>query len=254
MSRTRHTPGPQVRASSVTVATRWTYAPPPSDWAQLVFTSRGAITVAATGGAWVAPQGQAVWIPVDMPHTIEVGPGAALRRLHLRSSLRPKLPRRCRIVSVSPLLRELLRRALQLQTLDRRVHAQAHLIDVLLDELLLVHGTPLDLPMPSDSRALQAARILRDTPERRHSLASIARTSGASTRTLERLFRKETGISFAAWRQRARCLRAVQLLAERESVTATAIAVGYDSTSAFVAAFRRVLGVTPGKYFASSGG
>jgi AraC-like DNA-binding protein len=188
-----------------------------------------------------------------MPHTIEVGPGAALRRLHLRPALRPRLPRRCRIVSVSPLLRELLRRALQLQTLDRRVHAQAHLIEVLLDELLVVQGTPLDLPMPSDARAVEAARILRATPERRHSLASIARASGASTRTLERLFRKETGISFATWRQRARCLRAVQLLAERESVTATAIAVGYDSTSAFVAAFRRVLGVTPGKYFAAAG-
>jgi AraC-like DNA-binding protein len=63
------------------------------------------------------------------------------------------------------------------------------------------------------------------------------------------LFRAETGLSFGAWRQRARLLSALQLLAENESVTQTAIAVGYASTSAFVAAFRRALGNTPGQYF-----
>ncbi|PYQ60799.1 MAG: AraC family transcriptional regulator, partial [Acidobacteria bacterium] len=82
-----------------------------------------------------------------------------------------------------------------------------------------------------------------------HTLAEVARASAASERTLERLFRAETGLPFGVWRQRARLLRALQLLAEGGAVAEVANAIGYESTSAFVAAFRRALGTTPGRYF-----
>jgi len=122
-------------------------------------------------------------------------------------------------------------------------------MEILFDELSVLPASPIDLPMPRDARALRAALSVRATPGSGHALADAARGAGASARTLERLFRDETGFSFGAWRQRARLLRALQLLAENESVTQAAIAVGYASTSAFVAAFRRELGVTPGRYF-----
>jgi AraC-like DNA-binding protein len=108
---------------------------------------------------------------------------------------------------------------------------------------------PIDLPMPRDARALRATKHVRDTLEAAHTLAGVAKQAGASGRTLERLFRAETGLSFGAWRHRARLLRALQLLADDVTVTQTAIAVGYESTSAFVAAFRRTIGTTPGRYF-----
>jgi AraC-like DNA-binding protein len=102
---------------------------------------------------------------------------------------------------------------------------------------------------PATARASNAARHVRDTLGDAHTLAGVAKHAGASARTLERLFRSETGLSFGAWRQRARLIRSLQLLADGESVTRTAIAVGYESTSAFVAAFRRTIGTTPGQYF-----
>jgi AraC-like DNA-binding protein len=122
-------------------------------------------------------------------------------------------------------------------------------MEILLDELSVLPVAPIDLPMPRDPRALRAARLVRSRPEARLTLAEASRESGASGRTLERLFRNETGLAFGTWRQRARLLRALQLLAESENVTSTAIAVGYESTSAFVAAFRRAIGTTPGQYF-----
>jgi AraC-like DNA-binding protein len=154
-------------------------------------------------------------------------------------------------VNISPLLRELLRRALKLQTLDRTVRAQKNLMELMLDELAALSVASVDLPMPRDPRALRAALSVRESPDARHSLADAARHAGASTRTLERLFRAETGLPYGMWRQRARFLRALQLLAEHENVTTTALAVGYESTSAFVAAFRRAIGITPGQYFKS---
>ena len=238
-----------MRATSVTVSTRWTYQVSASDWGQLHFTPRGALTVSTAGGVWVVPPHQAVWVPAGNKHQIETGAGAACRTLYVRSSLSRRLPTSCCAVHVSPLLRELLLRAIRWQALDRAKPAQRNLMAVLLDELAILPVAPVDLPMPRDARAIRAAQAVRDAPGGRHTLASAARESGASERTLERLFRGETGLGFGTWRQRARMLHGLRLLADRTSVTQTAIAVGYESTSAFVAAFRRATGTTPGQYF-----
>ena len=103
--------------------------------------------------------------------------------------------------------------------------------------------------MPRDARAVRVATQIRDAPDARHTLGDVAHDAGASARTIERIFRHETGLSFGTWRQRARLARALQLLADDATVTQAAMAVGYDSVSAFVAAFRRSVGTTPGKYF-----
>ena len=80
-------------------------------------------------------------------------------------------------------------------------------------------------------------------------LDALAKGAGAGVRTLERLFVKETGMTFRRWRQRARLLAALHRLAAGEPVTSTALSVGFRSTSAFIAMFRRSLGTTPGNYF-----
>lgn len=75
--------------------------------------------------------------------------------------------------------------------------------------------------------------------------------AGGSKRTLERLFGDETGLSLGRWRQRMRLIESLRLLAEGLSVTRVALEVGYRSPSAYVSAFRRELGTTPGRYFAN---
>jgi len=234
---------------SVAWASAYTWRDRESDWGQLLFASRGMLTVHTDTGLWVVPVHQAVWVPVQVRHSVEVAGGVAMRSLYLDASLCGRLPGTCRVVEISPLLREILRRALRLGTLDRRKTEERHLLDVLLDELTVLPLTPLDLPMPRDPRAARAAALMRAEPAAPHTLAEVARAAAASPRTLERLFRSETGLPFGVWRQRARLLRALQRLAEGDTVAGAAGAVGYESTSAFVAAFRRALGTTPGRYF-----
>lgn len=240
---------PQVRTLSVAWAVAYTWRDRTSDWGQILFASRGMLTVHTDTGLWVVPVHQAVWVPAGVRHSVEVAGGVAMRSLYLHTSLRVGLPGGCRVVEISPLLREILRRTLRLKTLDRRITVERHLLDVLLDELTIVPVVPLDLSMPRDVRGARAAALIRAQPAARHTLAEVARASAASARTLERVFRSETGLPFGVWRQRARLLRALQLLAEGDTVAEVASAVGYESTSAFVAAFRRALGTTPGRYF-----
>jgi AraC-like DNA-binding protein len=119
----------------------------------------------------------------------------------------------------------------------------------MLDQLRVLPALPLELPMPRDPRALRVATHIRDNPGDRATLAALAKAAGASLRTLERMFLAETRMTLGRWGRQARLLLGVRMLAGGESVTATALEVGYDSTSAFIEAFTSVLGTTPGRYY-----
>ena len=119
-------------------------------------------------------------------------------------------------------------------------------MSVLLDEIEAAAVEPLLPPLPADARALTAAqRILRD-PAEGATAPIVARQCGLGVRTLERLFRAETGLPFGLWRQKARLLESVRLLAEGRSVTDAALESGYSSVSAYIAAFKQTFGCTPG--------
>jgi AraC-like DNA-binding protein len=106
----------------------------------------------------------------------------------------------------------------------------------------------LQVPMPSDDRALAVARIVLDDPANKETFAALARRAAAGERTLARIFVQETGMTFARWRTAARFVRAVRDLAGGTPIGDVAGDVGYESTSAFISAFKRTFGITPGRY------
>ena len=224
-------------------------APHAHEWHQLLFASSGAMTVSGGHSSWMVPPSKAVFLPGGCAHSVRMWGTVNMRSLAFPPTLQnPALAHtECRVISVTPLLRELILRVIDLAALDIRVPAQARLLDVLLDELAQAPVHPLALPMPADARALAAARLVLAAPSGAAAIEEVARRSGASRRTLERLFRKETGISFGLWVQKARLLDSIRVLAEGNSVTEAALESGYSSLSAFIAAFRRTFGYTPGK-------
>jgi len=243
---------PDVRIRSLAITYSSGYAMPAHrhDWDQLIYASRGVMSVHTATGAWVVPTQRAVWVPAEVEHRIEMSGEVALRTLYLAPGLARAVPQVCSVVNVSPLLRELILHAVELGPLDIDLPEHAHLIGVILDQLAALPAVPLRVPVPSDPRAKRAADWLRAHPAESASLERIARRVGASKRTLERLFLHETGMSLGAWRQQLRLLQALPLLAAGEPVTSVALSVGYESTSAFIARFRQVLGTTPGRYYA----
>jgi len=170
----------------------------------------------------------------------------------LRARMVQNLPRTCCVVNVSSLLRELILHACKSPQMSRRSKTHAHLIDILVDQLETVQAIPLQLPAPSDPRAVRVAETLqRDLGESR-SLAAACKQAGASKRTIERLFQEETRLSLGEWRQQLRLLRSLQLLAAGEKITHAALEAGYSTPSAFIAMFRKTLGTTPRRYFSQS--
>lgn len=221
---------------------------------QLVFASCGVMTVRTAKGAWVVPANRAVWIPEKTPHSIGMSGKVAMRTLYLRPGLAASLPRECRVINVPALLKELVLHACACGSLGRRVLWQSHLIDVILDQLRVIEVAPLQLPNPDDPRALRVASVLLTNPSDRRPLAQISRNSGASGRTVERLFLESTGMTFGRWRQLLRLMHAMRLLAGGAKVTYVALEAGYNTPSAFIAAFRKLLDTTPTRYFQDSSG
>ena len=218
---------------------------------QLIFAASGVMTVTAEGGRWVVPPERAVWVPPRAPHEIRMTGAVRMRTLYLTGDATAGLPDACAVVQVGPLLRELVLRAVAFARPYAARSREARLVAVLLDELVAARTAPLHLPMPRDPRVRAVTERLAADPADKRALAAWARIGGASTRTLARLFRRETGLGFAQWRQQARLLRALERLAAGEPVTTVAIDLGYDSPSAFIAMFRARLGATPGRYFAA---
>ena len=211
---------------------------------QLLFAASGAMTVTGDRTTWMIPPGRAVLIPAGVLHSIRMWGDVAMRSLYFPATA--FAIDACRVISVSPLLRELILRVAELAALDSRDESDARLMGVLTDELAIAHVEPLLLPLPSDARALAAASDVLANPGAEATTDDVARRSGLSTRTLERLFRSETGMTFGLWRQKARLLESVRVLAEGKSVTDAALEAGYSSVSAYIAAFKQTFGCTPG--------
>lgn len=205
-------------------------------------------------GAWVVPAHRAVWIPAKTAHTIAMSGIVAMRTLYLKPRLAESLPRTCCVVNIPALLKELILHACKSGSLGRRVASQSHLVDVILDQLRSINVAPLQLTLPGDPRALRMANLLLNDPSDPRPLAQIARVSGASGRTIERLFVDETGMTFGKWRQQLRLMHAMRLLGGGAKVTHAALDAGYSTPSAFIAAFRKALGSTPARYFRDPSG
>ena len=183
-------------------------------------------------GEWVVPPNRAVWVPAGVEHSIEMTGTVLVQTIYLAAGVSVELPERCCAVNVAPLLRELIIHIIALGTLDRSVPVKARLIAFLIDQLSALPTIPLQLPLPSDERAKRAVAWMRAHPDDSGALKQMAKRVSASVRTLERLFQKETGMTFGKWRQQLRLLHALRLLAAGRPVTAVGLEVGYDSPSA----------------------
>ena len=220
---------------------------------QLLFASEGAMTVETAEAIWIVPPLRAVWIPAKTRHGVAMSGRVSMRTLYFSPKLRRTLPRRCLVINISSLLRELILRACQFSKLRKRVSAERHVIELVLDQLRLVESVPFQIPRPRDARARKLADRLRSDPGEQRSLAALASDCGASTRTMQRLFTEETGMPYSRWRQRARLIFAIASLAAGNSVTNVALEAGYSTTSAFISMFRKELGTTPTRYSATGG-
>lgn len=223
----------------------------PEHWhreGQFVYAASGTTRVSTGTESWILPPQRAVWLPPGTVHITEALNTVAFRTIYIEADFDQGLPKNCCVLNVTPLLRELV---LQVVSFGKNYHqhgADGRLVRVLIDQIKAAQIAPLGLPLPLDRRARYVADALLSDPSDNRPLRNWTGYTGASERTLARLFEKETGMTFGKWRQQMRLMAAIASLGAGKPVTTLAQDLGYASASAFITMFRHALGTTPGQY------
>jgi AraC-like DNA-binding protein len=253
-----------VRVRARTIAADTHFEPHRHAWAQLAWCASGVLQVSAAASAtatdevtYIVPPSRAVWIAPGALHSVHVVEQAELGTLYIDASAAPPGFDSCRVIVVSPLLRELV------HALDAPAGAalprerEARLAALVHDEIARADTQALGVPLPpvqgGDKRLRALCEAVLRAPGERATLADWAGDVGASERTLARLFRDQLGTSFQQWRQQAILAHALPLLARGMPVSHVAAASGYASDSAFTAMFKAAMGQPPRAFLGGRG-
>jgi AraC-like DNA-binding protein len=211
---------------------------------QLLSVERGALEVRTATDRWAVPPRTGVWLAAGLDHELNAIDDARVSFVYLRpDAANGWTAPPTGVVAIRPMLREIVAVLSDAGGVSgtRRDHLEA----VLRDELMHLQSEALLVPMPTDASARAIADVLLAAPSDDRSLQQLSKAAGASTRTVQRRFRAETGLSFQAWRRRARVQSAMACLADGSNVTTTAHECGFSSVSAFINAFRSEVGTSP---------
>lgn len=221
---------------------------------QFVYVASGGVTVYAPNKSWLVPENHAFWVPAGIPHEMDMRGQVTILNTYVSpiAAQRLALPAYCKVLNISYFLRSLLLEAADVPRLYKLDQREGRVMALLLDEIAAMPELPLHVPLPKESRLAQACREFIECPRTDVSIDEMAAMAGVSRRTLTRLFRQETGLSFAAWKQQACLLAAMTRMRHGEPITRVAMDLGYGSPSTFTVAFRRVLGEVPSRYLGSA--
>jgi len=216
---------------------------------QLVYGASGTMMVETKRGRWIVPADSAAWIPGGVEHNLRMVSAVTTVTLWVEPTVDLGLPDNCQVVEISALMRSLLTAAIEVEPEYEAGGRDGHLMALLLHELKRLPTLQLCLHFPRHEKLAERCRDFMQQPKPHDTIESWSAALNMSRRTFTRLFKKETGLSFALWRQQASLFAALPRLAAGESITSVAFELGYESPAAFTTMFKRLQGVPPSRYF-----
>jgi AraC-like DNA-binding protein len=220
---------------------------------QLLYAARGVVVVSTAQGAWVAPPERAIWTPAGCRHSVRMIGATSTRSVLIDADAIGSLGPVNKVIAVAPLLRDLLVAACDVAPEYESDSRDGLVMALLLAELARAPVVPLAVPFPKSEELARKCHDFIDRPRPRDTIDAWCNELGMGRRAFTRAFRRETGLSFGAWRQQACLLVALPRLAAGARVTTVALDLGYDSPAAFTTMFRRLIGTTPSLYRAKAG-
>jgi AraC-like DNA-binding protein/quercetin dioxygenase-like cupin family protein len=216
--------------------------------ARLIHAVEGTLDVICDGRNWTLPPHRALWVPAGVEHEMTTRAPARMRSLDFVSGLTRGMPRAPFAINVGYMLKALIHRAVETGLQPRGDPHQVSLLRAIPREIELSQRSGIAIPFPADRRLVKICRRLLKGEGLRRPLADWAGEAGGSGRTLERLFKAETGLTFVQWRQHAMMQMAIGELVSGAPIAAICERLEIQSTSAFHKLFRRTFGMTPMQY------
>jgi AraC-like DNA-binding protein len=193
-------------------------------------------------GTWLVPRGHALWMPAGLDHDVSMHGEVSMRTAYVRAAEAARLSSECRVLKVCALLEgALIALADEVRRATRTERAN-HLIWLVLDEINRAPSAAFVLPLPKDARLSRLARTLIADPGSAKTIDQWCDIVGVSRRTMTRLFRSQTGVSFGDWRRRLRLLSAAARVSGGEALPKVVAGLGYRNAAAFRTMARRHFG------------
>ncbi|MBA6116267.1 helix-turn-helix transcriptional regulator [Pseudomonas putida] len=227
----------------------WYIAPHSHAKHQLIYAIKGLMIVASQSERWTVPTSRGIWMPCGQEHAIRCVGDVKMRSVFVRPDAAAGLPLQSKAISISPLLSELIKASVHFTGPFADDSREARIMRLILDEISVLPTLPLKLLQPRDQRLLTICSALQQRPDDPSTVADWGQYLGVDEKTIQRLFRKETGMTFGQWRQQARLMQALERIALGERIIDVAGTLGYDSPSAFASMFKRQFGTTPSQFF-----
>ena len=218
----------------------------------LLYALDGSMRLEADGRCWTLPPARAAWIAANEPINVRIDRKISCCSILFSPDAYAVPSRALRVFDTSPLLREVMLelRPFGRQMVDIPPHArQMFDLAATLAEQLAASPSRAWMPTVRSDVLRRALEITKANLVGEQSFEDVASQAGTSPRTLARRFSDEMGMTWRQTQRRLRMLHAVEALSEdRATITEIAFATGYNSLSAFNAAFREFIGQTPSDY------
>ncbi|ELE7131083.1 AraC family transcriptional regulator [Vibrio harveyi] len=210
---------------------------------QLLYAPQGCMTFALNNSICTLPPTKAVWIPPHTSHRAVMTNVVAYRSLYFDCS-KHSCPDEIVMIEVNDLLKALIDKMALWEWDIEETKTQATSA-LFWEEFYQAKQFEFSLPLPSDRRLTGFREAMTKCDFIAPELNQLSQTVGASSKTITRLFKAETGMSYQDWRQQWRLLKAIELLCEERQVSDVAHCLEFSSDSAFIAFFKKQTGQTP---------
>jgi len=221
---------------------------------QLMYVEGGTIQVEANKKTFFVPGNHYVWIPAGEIHGIYSNSKTVLMRT-LYIPIKEDEKDYYSTMGVYPATDLLLQLLLHtkdwrgdIEESNRKLYPIVQAIKVLLPDF---SKTPINFTIPKvkDQKLKEITQFLDDNLDQNIMLSDLAQRFDINERSLHRLFKKDTNISFIKFFTIIRMYKAIDYLSQKKySISEIASKVGYSSIPTFSNTFYKVIGKRPSDY------
>lgn len=219
----------------------------------LLYARAGTMTLEADGKRWTLPPARAAIIPANQPVHVALARPVDACSVLFDAKVFAAPASGLTVVDMTPLARELIHACSTWTDTSTPLDPYSRL---LFDALAAVVGrlaqrpSLISMPVARSREVAAAVRLAEDRLAAPPDFDAVAQEVGSSSRSLARKLADELGLTWRQTVQRLRMIEAITRLSDAGDVrvTSVALAVGYESLSAFNLAFRELTGTTPTQY------
>ncbi len=198
---------------------------------------------------FLVPQNHIIWIPSEVPHRITSEARTVNLMVFLFTSVfKEDFYRHVHVFAAPAVLREMLLYASKWNKSLHEDEEQDIFFKAILKSLpnFCKESNDLQIPVPSDERLLPVCNDIHSNFKYHLNIEALAHKARMSVRSLQRIFKNETGITLQKYHQLVRILKSIELIDTRQyTLSQIAYLIGYQSLSAFTASYFSVMKTKP---------